>query len=197
MAGNAEQTLPVVDVRRVGDGPVVDYGSVPGYGPVFNAGAVFHDGRFHLFARGVRDAYRRNRGSGARFLDYVSDILVFTSEDGERYIFQQVLAEAALTGTYAYEDPRVHLVQSRGSDHFVMSYTNLPPPETHEFWRIGIGVLTYADGRFSLDDEGARVVGPPGEPDKDGIVFNLSDGRVALIHRVYPNMQLAVFDTLD
>jgi predicted GH43/DUF377 family glycosyl hydrolase len=195
MAGNAEQTWAVVDVRRVGDRPVVDYGAVPGYGPVFNAGAVFHDDRFHLFARGVRDAYRRNKGSGARFLDYVSDILVFTSEDGESYVFQQVLAEATLTGTYAYEDPRVHLVQSGGVDHFVMSYTNLPPPETHEFWRIGIDVLTYAEGRFSLG--GGRIVGPPGDPDKDGIVFNLSDGRVALIHRVYPNMQLAVFDTLE
>ena len=54
-------------------------GAVPGYGPIFNAGAVFHDGRFHLFARGVRDRYRRNSGSGARFLDYVSDMLVFTS----------------------------------------------------------------------------------------------------------------------
>ena len=78
-----------------------------------------------------------------------------------------------------------------------MSYTNLPPPETHEFWRIGVHLLSYADGRFSLDQSAARVVGPPGEPDKDGIVFNLADGRVALIHRIYPNMQLAVFDSLD
>jgi predicted GH43/DUF377 family glycosyl hydrolase len=196
MAGNPEQTLPVVDVRRVSESPVVPYGAVEGYGPIFNAGAIFHDGRFHLFARGVRDAYRRNPGSGARFLDYVSDILVFTSEDGVNYAFQQVLAEATPKGIYAYEDPRVHRVRSDGAEHFVMSYTNLPPPETHEFWRIGVHLLAYAAGRFSLDESSARVVGPPGEPDKDGIVFNLADGRVALIHRIYPNMQLAVFDSL-
>jgi predicted GH43/DUF377 family glycosyl hydrolase len=196
MVGNPEQTLPVVDVQRVGNGPIVACGAVEGYGPIFNAGAVFHDGRFHLFARGVRDAYRRNPGSGARFLDYVSDILVFTSEDGIDYAFQQVLCKATPKGTYAYEDPRVHLVHSDRADHFVMSYTNLPPPETHEFWRIGVHLLTYEDGRFALDESSACVIGPPGEPDKDGIVFNLADGRVALIHRIYPNMQLAVFDSL-
>ena len=36
--------------------------SVPGYGPIFNAGVIHHDGRFHLFARGVRGGYRRNDG---------------------------------------------------------------------------------------------------------------------------------------
>jgi predicted GH43/DUF377 family glycosyl hydrolase len=40
------------------------------------------------------------------------------------------------------------------------------------------------------------VIGPPGVPDKDGVLFNLTDGRVALIHRVHPNMQLAVFASL-
>jgi beta-1,2-mannobiose phosphorylase / 1,2-beta-oligomannan phosphorylase len=29
------------------------------------------------------------------------------------------------------------------------------------------------------------------------VIFNLRDGRVALIHRIHPNMQLAVFDSLD
>jgi beta-1,2-mannobiose phosphorylase / 1,2-beta-oligomannan phosphorylase len=198
MVGQLEEGPAAAGIHRIGDGPVVAYGSVPGYGPIFNAGAVFHDGRFHLFARAVREAYRRNRGSGARFLNYVSDILVFTSEDGRRYSFQQVLAEGATNGIYAWEDPRVHVVTSDGdrNGHFVMSYTNLPPPEANEFWRIGIHCLTYSDSRFSLDDSSGRVIGPPGEPDKDGIVFNLRDGRVALIHRIYPNMQLAIFDSL-
>ena len=86
-------------MRRVSDDPIVDYGAVEGYGPIFNAGAIFHDGRFHLFARGVHDRYRRNAGSGARFLDYVSDVLVFTSPDGRTYEFQQVLAAAPRTGS--------------------------------------------------------------------------------------------------
>jgi len=191
------QVAEGIAVERIGDEPIVLFGAVPGYGPIFNAGAVFHDGRFHLFARGVRDEYRRNGGSGARFLDYVSDILVFTSPDGRRYEFQQVLAEGAANGIYSWEDPRVQRVRSDGEGHFVVSYANLPPPEANEFWRIGVHRLAYADGRFSLADGSGAVIGPPGEPDRDGIVFNLRDGRVALVHRIYPNMQLAVFDSLE
>ena len=66
-------------MRRLRDSPIVEFGSVPGYGPIFNAGAINVEGTFHLFARGVRDGYERNAGEGARFLDYVSDVLVFTS----------------------------------------------------------------------------------------------------------------------
>ncbi len=186
-----------IAVRRVADTPVIEFGSVPGYGPIFNAGAVFHDGRFHLFSRGVRDGYYRNTGPGARFLDYVSDILVFTSEDGRSYDFQQVLGEASPDGVNCYEDPRVHLVHSEGRDRWLMTYTNLPDPSTGKYWRIGVDELAYADGRFSIDGVHSRVVGPEGEPDKDGIVFNMRDGRVALIHRIYPNMQIALFDTVD
>ncbi len=186
-----------IPIERIGEEPIVPYGAVPGYGPIFNAGAVFHDGRFHLFARGVRDHYRRNGGTGARFLDYVSDILVFTSPDGRFYEFQKVLAAADPDGIYSWEDPRVHLVHNGEDGHYVMTYTNLPPPDANEFWRIGVHRLEYSDGGFSLDESSGRVIGPPGEPDKDGIVFNLRDGRVALIHRIYPNMQIALFDSLE
>ena len=46
-----------------------------------------------MFARGVRDGYHPNPGEGPRFLDYVSDILVFTSTDGINYSFGYVLAD--------------------------------------------------------------------------------------------------------
>jgi beta-1,2-mannobiose phosphorylase / 1,2-beta-oligomannan phosphorylase len=184
-------------VRRFGEQPIIEAGAVPGYGPIFNAGAVYHDGRFHLFARGVRDGYQSNPGPGARFLNYFSDVLVFVSDDGRSYEFQQVLAESSPGGVWCYEDPRVQVVRSRGEDQWVMSYTNLPAPEAKKVWRIGMHKLDYADGRFSLNHASACVVGPEGEPNKDAVLFNLRDGRVALIHRIYPNMQLAVFDSLD
>ena len=186
-----------IPVRRVSDAPVIPYGSVAGYGPIFNAGAVFHDGQYHVIARGVRDHYHRNPGSGARFLDYVSDILIFTSRDGMNFEFQQVLARASSEGVNCYEDARVHLVESNGVPQWVMTYTNLPEPKPGTYWRIGVDILNYANGRFSLDGVQNRVVGPEGEPDKDGIVFNLRDGRVALIHRIYPNMQIAIFDSVE
>src|SRR3990172_2377639 len=149
-----------VTVRRVRDTPIVEAGSIRGYGPIFNAGAIHRDGVFHLFARGVRDGYTRNGGSGPRFLDYVSDVLVLTSEDGLDYEFQQVLARGSATGAHSYEDPRVQEIRSGGADHVMMTYTSLPDPKSGRPWQVGIHRLAYAGGRFSLQRNSGRVVGP-------------------------------------
>jgi predicted GH43/DUF377 family glycosyl hydrolase len=186
-----------VTVTRVSGEPVVAAGAVPGYGAIFNAGVIHHDGRFHLFARGVRDGYRRNTGAGARFLDYISDVLVFASTDGRRYEFEQLLAAGSADGVYSYEDPRVQRVRDGECERFVMTYTNLPAPVSGRPWAIGVHRLVYVDGRFQLNHTSGRVVGPTDHPDKDAVVFNLRDGRVAMIHRIHPNMQLALFESLD
>jgi predicted GH43/DUF377 family glycosyl hydrolase len=186
-----------VCVRRLRDVPVVDFGAVAGYGPIFNAGAIEVDGVIHLFARGVRDGYVRNGGDGPRFLDYVSDVLVFTSPDGLDYRFQQVLATGVDEGAYSIEDPRVQRVTSGGAEHVMMTYTHLPHPTSGEPWRVGVHRLAYEDGRFAPNPTSGRVIGPPGLADKDAVLFNLRDGRVALIHRIYPDMQLALFDSLE
>ena len=185
-----------VTVRRLQNAPVVEADSVAGYGPIFNAGAIHHDGAFHLFARGVREGYSLNTGPGPRFLDYVSDVLVFTSEDGIDYTFQQVIARGSATGVNCYEDPRIQTIRSGGKDHVMMTYTNLPDPKSGRPWQIGIHRLAYADGRFALNRTSGRVIGPPGRPDKDAVVFNLRGGRIGMIHRLHPNMQLALFDSL-
>jgi predicted GH43/DUF377 family glycosyl hydrolase len=183
--------------RRLGDAPIVAAESVPGYGPIFNAGVIVVDGRFHLLARGIRHGYRRNDRTGPRFVDYISDVLVFTSADGRSYDFQQVLAESSRDGIHSYEDPRIQRVRSGGDERIVMSYTNLPKPESGKPWRIGVHRLAYNDGRFFLNRTSGRVIGPEGEPDKDAVLFNLRDGSVGLIHRIHPNIQLALFDSLD
>jgi len=185
-----------VTARRLRQTPVVEFGAAPGYGPIFNAGLIVVDGVFHLFARGVRDGYVRNEGPGPRFLDYVSDVLVFTSEDGLDYVFQQVLATGADEGAHSVEDPRVQRIRSGGEVHVLMTYTHLPEPASGEPWQVGMHRLSYADGRFALNPASGRVVGPAGVPDKDAVLFNLRDDRVALIHRIHPDMQLAVFDSL-
>jgi predicted GH43/DUF377 family glycosyl hydrolase len=197
MQMNERSDSPSSPVRRLRPRPIVEAGSVDGYGPIFNAGLAHVDGTFHLFARGVRAGYRLNPGPGPRFLDYVSDVLVFTSTDGHDYEFQQVLAAGSPDGVYSIEDPRVQRVQSGGSDHVVMTYTHLPDPDSGRPWQVGVHRLVYADGRFELNRNSGRVIGPDGEPDKDGVIFNVLDGRVGLIHRIHPNMQLALFDSLD
>jgi Predicted glycosylase len=187
-----------VTVRRLKDAPIVEAGSVAGYGSIFNAGAIHYNGTFHLFARGVREGHTRNPGRhGPRFLRYISDVLVFTSEDGIDYQFQQVLAKGSARGVHSYEDPRVQTIRNGSGDHVMMTYTNLPDPKSGRPWQIGIHRLAYADGRFALNRTSGRVIGPPGWPDKDAVVFKLRDERVAMIHRIQPNMQLALFDSLE
>jgi beta-1,2-mannobiose phosphorylase / 1,2-beta-oligomannan phosphorylase len=186
--------------RRLSDHPVVAAGSAPGYEPVFNAGLLFADGAYHLFARGVRSGYVPNPGEGPRFLNYVSDILVFDSADGLTYDFRYVLASAGVHAldARALEDPRVQLVRTGSGDHVVMTYTHLPT-DPGAPWRIGVHRLEYERRakRFLLEGSGGRVIGPDGVANKDAVLFNLADGRIAMLHRIHPNIQVAVFDSLE
>jgi len=183
-------------VRRLRDRPIVEAGAVPGYGPLFNAGLLHHAGVYHLFARAVREGYRAGDGSGQRFVDYVSDIVVFTSVDGHRYEYGYVLVAAGVAGALCFEDPRVQWVEHHGSRHLVMTYTHLPAPGTGP-WRIGGHRLHWDGKRFELEELTGRLLGPPDVANKDAVVFTLADGRIALIHRIHPDMQLAVFDDLE
>src|ERR1039458_7724276 len=183
-------------IRRLMDRPIVEARTVPGYGAVFNAGVLRRDGVYHLFARGVHDGYRRGTGPNARFVDYVSDILVFTSRDGFEYSFEYVLASAGTAGALCLEDPRVQWVTDRGEPTLVMTYTHLSPGSAGS-WRVGAHRLVWDEVRFRLDESTARLLGPPGIDNKDAVVFTLDNGRVALIHRIHPDMQLAVFDDLE
>ncbi len=187
--------------RRLSERPVVASDSAPGYEAVFNAGLLFHDGTYHLFARGVRSGYRSNPGEGPRFLDYFSDILVFDSPDGLAYRFRYVLASAGVHALHAraLEDPRVQRVRNgSGTEHVVMTYTHLPT-DPAEPWRIGMHQLAYEPQaeRFLLDEDSGRLIGPDRVANKDAVVFNLADGRIALLHRIHPNIQLAIFDSLE
>jgi predicted GH43/DUF377 family glycosyl hydrolase len=52
-------------------------------------------------------------------------------------------------------------------------------------------------GRFRLDLESGRLLGPDGVANKDAVLFSLAGGEVALIHRIHPDMQIAIFDDFD
>jgi predicted GH43/DUF377 family glycosyl hydrolase len=192
-------THPIPQAKRISDRPLLAPGAVPGYGALFNPGLLHHEGRYLLFARGIREGYRPNTsGSGPRYLDYVSDVLLFVSDDGIEYRFDSVVLRAK-GDVYAIEDPRVQIVRSDDTDHVVMTYTCLPPHESGKPWQIGAHrLIASADGStFVVDHTTAAILGPPNHADKDALVFNLSDGRIAFMHRVHPDMQIAIFDTLD
>ena len=77
-------------------------------------------------------------------------------------------------------------IKSRGMDRHVMTYTNLPADERQP-WRIGAHALDYHDGeRFHLDPSTGALLGPDGVQNKDAVLWNLTDGRVAFLHRIHP-----------
>jgi predicted GH43/DUF377 family glycosyl hydrolase len=199
--GGCTETRSDVVVRRLSSDPVVAAGSVAGYGAIFNAGVIHHDDRYHLFARGVRSGYTPNPARGAgepRFLDYVSDLLVFASRDGLAYEFRQVLHSSGADAVY--EDPRIQVVVSDGEPHFVLSYTHVPARTTGRPWRGALSQLSYRDDAFTLGE--ALLLGPEQVPNKDVVLCNLDDGRIALIQRleqpIWPHqtIQLVAFESL-
>lgn len=182
-------------VRRLRATPILEAGAVPGYGPLFNPGVIRHEGRFHLFVRAVQLGYARGHNGGPRFVDYRSDVVVMTSPDGMSYEHPYILAPAGTAGAFCFEDPRVQRITAAGGDHIVMTYTHLSAPGGP--WRIGAHQLMWEGGRFRLDLESGRLLGPDGVANKDAVLFSLAGGGVALIHRIHPDMQIAIFDDFD
>ena len=178
-------------VHRLSGRPIVAAGSVPGYGPIFNAGVLRFDGRYHLFARAVQDGYKPGDDGGPRFTNYVSDIIVFTSMNGLDYEFGYVLMRG---GAVSFEDPRVQWVQHPDGARLVITYTHVPPEGP---WRIGAHRLLWDGARFQVDIPSGTLLGPDNVENKDAVLFTLNDGRVALIHRIHPDMQIAIFDDLE
>lgn len=185
-------------VTRLGSGPIVAAGSIPGYEAVFNAGLVLHDDVFHLFARAVHIGYGPDPSGATRFLDYVSDIVVFTSSDGEHYTFSHVLLPAPEDGSVCYEDARVSRIRGDRGDAFVMSYTVLPlPPRSQAPHYIGAVRLDYVRGRFVVSGDPDRRLGPEGIANKDGVVFSLRGERVGLLQRIGRDIQVSTHDDLS
>ena len=63
-----------------------------------------------------------------------------------------------------------------------MTYTYLPTPAVGGPWRIGAHRLEWDGDRLQLDRSSGRLLGPDGIANKDAVIFNLADGRVAMIH---------------
>jgi predicted GH43/DUF377 family glycosyl hydrolase len=173
----------MIKFERVG--PIIT--KLEGYGAIFNAGCIEVKGKLHVFARGAKEGYRKK---GNRFENYFSDILLFEG-DLKNLRFVRVLLEGG-KGTphpYGVEDPRIMRVHGK----YLMTFTDLVKPAfAPGNDRIGLALLTYDEG-FSISKKWR--IGPD-FPDKNCVLVELKE-KIAMIHRIMPNINFAFFDSLE
>ena len=168
-------------------------------GAVFNPGAWYEDGRVHLLFRAIPEGYRRipleqpdPHGPELGFdQSYISYIGYASSTDGLTFVPRETpyIKPDEDFDVYGAEDPRI----SRIDDTYLITYTALCRPafDPHNGVRIG---LASSHDFVGLKKHG--VVGPP-VCDKDAVIFpGRIGGRIAMLHRITPDIQLVFFDDL-
>jgi predicted GH43/DUF377 family glycosyl hydrolase len=185
------------------DSPVLTPRSDVGWasGAVFNPGTWYADGTVHMLFRAVPAGYKEimvvdEGDTEARrgFDDYVSYLGYASSRDGISFEWRDkpLIAPGDSFDRFGVEDARI----SRIGDLYFITYTALSKPafESHEENGVRIGLATTSDFK-TINRHG--VIGPPLR-DKDAVIFpRLFDGRVAMLHRLYPDIQIAWFDSVE
>ena len=169
-------------------------------GAVFNPGAALDDdGTLRLLARGVPAGHRRVEVDHADafepsfgFDDYVSALGLATRQpDGTfRLAPEPLLPPSGATDRYGCEDARI----TRLGGRWWITYTALAEPAATADRGVGIALASTAD--WATVERHGRI-GPPVR-DKDAALFpDLVGGRVAMFHRIAPDVQVVFFDDLD
>lgn len=168
-------------------------------GAVFNPAAWYDDGRVHLLFRAVPDGYRRIElhhaapGEPTTGYDgYISYIGYASSPDGVHFSCRETpfIAPDADFDRHGAEDPRI----SKVDGHFLITYTALSHPAFGEVDGVRIG-LASTQTFEAVRKHG--VVGPPTR-DKDAVIFpRRIGGRIAMLHRIVPDIQIVFFDDLE
>lgn len=169
-------------------------------GAVFNPGVWYDNGTVHLAYRAVPSGYTTvmvveegdtepRRG----FVDYISRIGYATSVNGTHFEWRSdpLISPGDSFDQFGAEDPRI----SKIGDQYLITYTALSRPAfgaTEDGVRIGLA--TTCDFK-TVTRHG--VIGP-NLRDKDAVIFPATfGGRVAMLHRIFPNIQIAWFENIE
>ena len=166
-------------------------------GAVFNPGAdLAPDGTLRLIARGVPAGYRPIEvnlndptESSLGYADYVSHLgLAVRQPDGTFALdAEPLLSPATDVDRWGLEDARA----TRLDGTVYLTYTVLSEPAFEADRGVGIGLATTTD--WETVERHGRI-GPPVR-DKDAALFpRRVGGRVALLHRIVPDIQVAFFE---
>ena len=163
-------------------------------GAVFNCGATLgEDGLVYLLYRAIPAGYTR-KPNGSGYDDYISSIGCAISDDGIHFTHLEhpVIEPTEEYDEFGCEDPRVTCLEIGGQPLYLITYTALFGPAYSGCDRVALA--STKDFR-TFHKHGVVI---PGLPDKDAVIFpELIRGRIAMLHRVMPNIQIVYFDTLE
>lgn len=164
-------------------------------GAVFNPGAALgQDGRFYLLYRAIPAVYTPfpNRPG---YQNYISSIGCAVSDDGVHFtrFAQPVIEPTESYDRYGCEDPRVTQLEIEGRALYLITYTALSAPA----WS-GLGDRVALASTIDFRTYTKHGVVIPELKDKDAVIFpELIGGRIAMLHRVEPNIQIVYFSDFD
>lgn len=168
-------------------------------GAVFNPAASYDGERIHLLFRAVPAGYRRvplpDSPDGEPthgFEPYVSYIGYANSLDGEHFDVRATpfICPDSDFDRFGAEDPRL----TRIDDRFYITYTALSAEAFGTVDGVRIGLASTAN----FDRVEKHGIIGPAERDKDAVIFPARiGGRIAMLHRIVPDIQIVYFDSLD
>jgi len=163
-------------------------------GAVFNCGATIGpDGSVYLLYRAIPRSYTR-KPSGEGYDNYVSTIGCAVSDDGIAFARceQPVIRPTEEYDRFGCEDPRVTRLEIGGQILYLITYTALFGPAYSGSDRVA---LASTEDFRTFHKHGVVI---PGLADKDAVIFpELIRGRIAMLHRVVPNIQIVYFEDLE
>ena len=165
-------------------------------GAIFNPGAVVDDdGTLRLLARGIAKGYKpvaldsdNPYEPANRYEDYISHLGLATRRADGSFVVdaEPFISPGTDIDRYGVEDARI----TRLGGRYYMTYTVLSEPAHIADAGVGIGLASTTDWK-SVTVYGR--IGPQVR-DKDAALFpNLVRGRIAMFHRIVPDMQVVYF----
>lgn len=164
-------------------------------GAVFNCGAtVGEDGLIYLLYRAVRRGYI-SKPNGQGYDNYISSIGCAVSADGYHFtrFAHPVIEPVEEYERFGCEDPRVTRLEIEGKILYLVTYTGLSAPAFSDAGnRV---VLASSEDLRAFRKHGVVI---PGVEDKDAVIFpETIGGRIVMLHRVRPNIQIVYFESLE
>jgi beta-1,2-mannobiose phosphorylase / 1,2-beta-oligomannan phosphorylase len=169
-------------------------------GAVFNPGAWYDNGTVHMLFRCIAKGYKsielKNSQPGepdTGFDDtYVSTIGYASGSDGVHFTWNDkpFIGPDEPFNIFGAEDPRI----SKIDDMYLITYTALHRPAFDPVDGVRIALATTRDFRTI---ESNTLVGPP-HRDKDAVIFpERINGKIVMLHRIVPDIQIMYFDSLE